>query len=111
VTSEQWHDELVLITELSKVNRQIGQYVLRALDADAKRAEPTPPDSEHALGEHLAALGQRLQERATQRTADAGRVVIDGISTDEPEQHGDTAWTQPWDDTIDRRTLPSAGTS
>lgn len=111
MTSEHWHDELVLITELSKVNRQIGQYVLRALDADAKRAAPTPPDAEHVLGEHLAALGQRLQDRATQRTLDSGRLVIEGITTDDPEQHADTAWTQPWDDTTDRRTLPSAGPS
>ncbi|RZS45093.1 hypothetical protein EV193_101979 [Herbihabitans rhizosphaerae] len=65
-----WHDELVLLSELSGVNKQLSNYVLRILDADAGRAPELPVEQEQALGKRLAELGANLQTRARHRMTD-----------------------------------------
>jgi hypothetical protein len=69
VTAPDWHDELVLVAELSSVNNQIARYVLRLLDADAGRQEQVPTADENALGGRLVDLGYALQNRAVRRAA------------------------------------------
>src|SRR5256885_6835160 len=53
VTVTDWHDELVLMAELSNVNNQIARFVLRLLDADAGRAEEVSVSDEGILGVRL----------------------------------------------------------
>lgn len=65
--SAEWRHELVLVGNLSRLNRQVATYITRSLDSDAGRVEPTPPGDEHALGERLVQLGEALQARATHR--------------------------------------------
>jgi hypothetical protein len=62
-----WHDELVLMAELSSVNNQIARFVLGLLDADAGRREPVSPTDEDKLGTRLVDLGCALQDRALHR--------------------------------------------
>jgi hypothetical protein len=83
VSGEPWRDELTLIGDMATVNRQISIYVVRALDADAGRDEPTAPAHEHALGAHLVGLGTELQTRAARRSTD----VRDRIPREHPERH------------------------
>jgi hypothetical protein len=69
VTVTDWHDELVLMAELSNVNNQIARFVLRLLDADAGRAEEVSVSDEGILGVRLVDLGYALQHRAVYRAA------------------------------------------
>ncbi|HEX2130141.1 MAG TPA: hypothetical protein VHH15_01180, partial [Actinophytocola sp.] len=69
MTDPDWHDELVLVAELSSVNNQIARYVLRLLDADAGRREQVGAADECALGGRLVDLGYALQNRAVHRAA------------------------------------------
>jgi hypothetical protein len=81
VTAPDWHDELVLVAELSSVNNQIARYVLRLLDADAGRREQVAVADECALGGRLVDLGYALQNRAVHRAAGLDsddRGAIDG---------------------------------
>lgn len=67
MTAPDWHDELVLMAELTSVNNQIARYVLRLLDADAGRREPVSVADEGGLGVRLADLGRALQDHAARR--------------------------------------------
>lgn len=67
VTVADWHDELVLMAELSSVNNQIARFVLRLLDVDAGRAEPVSATDEGRLGVRLVGIGRALQDRAVRR--------------------------------------------
>src|SRR5687767_5654562 len=67
VTAPDWHDELVLMAELSSVNNQIARFVLRLLDADAGRREQVSVADEGTLGVRLVDLGYALQDRAVFR--------------------------------------------
>jgi hypothetical protein len=67
VTAPDWHDELVLMAELSSVNNQIARFVLRLLDADAGRREQVSIADEGTLGVRLVDLGYALQDRAVYR--------------------------------------------
>jgi hypothetical protein len=69
LTAPNWHDELVLMAELSSVNNQIARFVLRLLDADAGRAEAVSVSDEGILGVRLVDLGYALQHRAVYRAA------------------------------------------
>lgn len=62
-----WHEELVLMAELSSVNNQIAKFVLRLLDADAGRREQVSVADEGNLGVRLVSLGYALQEHAADR--------------------------------------------
>jgi len=73
-----WHDENVLHAALSAINADIGRYILRALDADAGRKEPTPPSDERDLGRRLRLLGDALTRRADERDAATGHPVLEG---------------------------------
>ena len=67
VTVPDWHDELVLMAELSNVNNQIARFVLRLLDVDAGQAEPVSATDEGRLGVRLIGIGRALQDRAVCR--------------------------------------------
>lgn len=69
VAAEDWHDELVLVAELSSVNNQIARFVLRMLDVDARRREQIAVADECRLGGRLVNLGYALQDRAVHRAA------------------------------------------
>jgi hypothetical protein len=78
VTAPDWHDELTLMAELSKVNNQIARFVLGLLDADAGRREPVSVADEAYLAGRLVDVGHALQDRAIRRATapsdDAGQV-------------------------------------
>jgi hypothetical protein len=67
VTAPDWHDELVLIAELSRINGQIARFVLRWLDADAGRREQVSVADEAHLAGRLVEIGHALQDRAVHR--------------------------------------------
>jgi hypothetical protein len=69
VAAEDWHDELVLVAEMSSVNNQIARFVLRMLDSDARRNEQIAVADECRLGGRLVNLGYALQDRAVHRAA------------------------------------------
>ncbi|MFL6119699.1 hypothetical protein [Actinophytocola sp.] len=73
MAAEDWHDELVLVAELSSVNNQIARFVLRMLDTDAHRKEQMAVADECRLGGRLVNLGYALQDRAVHRAAGRGR--------------------------------------
>jgi hypothetical protein len=79
VAADDWHDELVLVAELSSVNNQIARFVLRMLDTDAQRREQIAVADECRLGGRLVNLGYALQDRAVHRAAgrhrDAGTIT------------------------------------
>jgi hypothetical protein len=79
VTAPDWHDELVLMAELSSVNNQIARFVLRLLDADAGRKEQVSVADEGNLGLRLVDLGYALQDRAVHRaiTLENGGMAIE----------------------------------
>jgi len=75
VAAEDWHDELVLVAEMSSVNNQIARFVLRMLDTDAHRQEGIAVADECRLGGRLVNLGYALQDRAVHRAAGRHRDV------------------------------------
>lgn len=62
-----YHDDKQLIANLTALNGHISRYVLRHLDAEAKRTAPTSPDDERALGLHLVRFGTAVLEGAERR--------------------------------------------
>ena len=72
VSDPDWHDELVLVAEMSSVNNQIARFVLRLLDADAGRRQQISVADEAHLAGRLVDLGHALQDRATRRAAAPG---------------------------------------
>jgi hypothetical protein len=72
--TESWREELALTGELATVQKQISAYIIRALNADADREEPTTPAHEHALGTRLVDLGSKLQARASRAANTQGNV-------------------------------------
>jgi hypothetical protein len=68
-TDQDWPEDKALIAELSRLNGQVAQYVLRHLDADAGRAAPVSIDDETALAEHMTVLAAALQARVDRRAA------------------------------------------
>ncbi len=69
MAAKDWHDELVLVAELSSVNNQIARFVLNLLDTDAKRRDQIAVADECRLGGRLVNLGYALQDRAVHRAA------------------------------------------
>jgi hypothetical protein len=94
--SEPWHDELTLLSDLATAQRQISAYVLRALDADAKRDEPTAPSDEHALGTRLVDLGSKLQARANRRAGNAREHVEKKHPTRDTARDRPRETATPW---------------
>jgi len=88
VAAEDWHDELVLVAEMSSINNQIARFVLRMLDTDAQRREQIAVADECRLGGRLVNLGYALQDRAVHRAA--GRRRDGGPITETPCVRGQT---------------------
>ena len=86
VAADDWHDELVLVAEMSSINNQIARFVLRMLDTDARRREQIGVADECRLGGRLVNLGYALQDRAVHRAA--GRSRDGGAITETPCVHG-----------------------
>lgn len=72
MAAKDWHDELVLVAELSSVNNQIARFVLGLLDSDALRREQMAVGDECRLGGRLVNLGYALQDRAVHRATGRG---------------------------------------
>lgn len=88
MAADEWHDELVLVAELSSVNNQIARFVLRMLDTDAQRREGIAVADECRLGGRLVNLGYALQDRAVHRAA--GRHRDAANITEAPCSRGNT---------------------
>jgi hypothetical protein len=99
VTAPDWHDELVLIAELSRVNGQIARFVLRLLDADAGRREQVSVADETYLAGRLVDIGHALRDRAIHRATappeNAGLVPGSLRRQLEPGRHMTTAGGKP----------------
>jgi hypothetical protein len=100
VTLADWHDELVLMSELSSVNNQIARFVLRLLDVDAGRAEPVSTTDEGRLGTRLIGIGRVLQDRAVcrARALEKAKLAIEvpsSIRHIEPDRNMATAGGKP----------------
>jgi hypothetical protein len=53
--------------DLTVVNTQLGRYVLRFLDEDARRRDPISPADEHTLADRLAEAAEAIRARAARR--------------------------------------------
>jgi len=100
VSASEWHEELVLMAELSSVNNQIARFVLRLLDADAGRKEQVSVVDEGRLGMRLVDLGQALQDRAAQRATRMAekriaREVPGSLLRLEPRREKVSPWDKP----------------
>jgi hypothetical protein len=71
-----WWEESNFIAELSSLNTWIGRYVMRYLDADARRTQPATTQDDQALGDRLVALGLAMQTKARQGELNHGGPVI-----------------------------------
>ena len=71
-SDETAHLDGRLMHELTNVNYQLSQYVLRFLDADARRVSPTPVADELALASCLETAANAIRARAERRSRDAG---------------------------------------
>jgi hypothetical protein len=61
------HEDGLLMHELTVVNAMLGKYVLRYLDADARRADPIPTAEERSLADRLTAAADGIRTRAARR--------------------------------------------
>jgi len=75
---QEFHEDKQLIADLAALNEQLSRYVLRYLDADARRAEPVSVTDERTFAQALCAMADRLQERAAQRAASSTPPVLKG---------------------------------
>lgn len=87
------HQDRLLMAEIGKLNKQLSQYLLRYLDAEADRVEPVSLNEERALAEAMVALASKVFERANRRvpanttpTAIEGEVTLRGITTGRPSE-------------------------
>ncbi len=75
---EGFHDDKQLMADLSALNGLLSRYVLRQLDADAERIRPTSIADERALAEIMAALANKVQERANRRAGTDTTPALEG---------------------------------
>lgn len=61
------HHDTVLMAEVTEVNTLLGRYVLRFLDADARRTAPLSTTDERVLARRVAAIAEGLHARADRR--------------------------------------------
>lgn len=78
---DTYHHDKQLLADLSSLNGQISRYVLRYLDAEAKRGVPTTPDDERALATRIIQVGEALEARAKSRITTAESTVLNGAVT------------------------------
>jgi hypothetical protein len=62
------HEDGLLMHDVTVINAKLGKYVLRYLDADAKRINPIPIADEHALADDLTTVANSIRTRATRRS-------------------------------------------
>ena len=78
------HDDNVLMAEISALNEQLGQYVLRFLAADTLQAEPMSPQVERDLADQVAKVADGMLTRAVQRELEGDPApLIQSCSSDE----------------------------
>lgn len=89
------HQDRVLMAEIGNLNKQLSQYLLRYLDAEADRAEPVSLTEERALAEGMVTLASKMFERANRRVASGtptaaieGEATLRGITTGRPSERG-----------------------
>jgi hypothetical protein len=80
------HQDGVLMAQVSKLNEQLGRYVLRFLAADALDAKPMSPQAERLLAERVADLADDMRARAErrQRHGDPAPLVQRCLSDEQP---------------------------
>jgi hypothetical protein len=67
-----------LMAELSKANYELSRYVLRFLDADARRTTPIPVADELALASCLETAANAIRARAERRQDTASGDIAEG---------------------------------
>lgn len=82
-----WRDDKALIAELSTLNTKVTRYILRQLDADARRTAPPSVTEERALGRCLAVIATKLAARADRREVLDTRAQLPAL---EPSPETDT---------------------
>jgi hypothetical protein len=87
------YQDRVLMAEIGDLNKQLSQYLLRYLDAEAERAKPVSLAEERALAEGMVALASKMFERASRRApastspvAIEGEATLRGITTGRPSE-------------------------
>jgi hypothetical protein len=78
------HQDGVLMAHVSKLNDQLGRYVLRFLAADALHAEPMSPQAEDSLAERVADVADAMRARADRRAQHGDPApLIERVSSDD----------------------------
>jgi hypothetical protein len=80
------HQDGALMANASKLNEQLGRYVLRFLAADALDAEPMSPQAERILAERVADIADAMRARAERRErhGNPAPLVRPPLSDDQP---------------------------
>lgn len=74
-------DDKQLIADLATLNGQLSRYVLRMLDADAKRVQSVNVPDERRFAQTLRTMADRLEERADRRAAPDTSSALEGDAT------------------------------
>jgi hypothetical protein len=75
---QAYRDDKQLMADLAALNEQLGQYVVRMLDADARRAEPVSVADERRFAQTLCTIADRVEQRADRRAASDTSAVLEG---------------------------------
>jgi hypothetical protein len=75
---QAFHDDKQLMADLATINEQLGRYVLRMLDADARRVEPARVADELRFAQMLRTVATRLEARADRRTESDAPSALEG---------------------------------
>lgn len=78
---QAFHDDKQLMADAAALNEQLSRYVLRMLDADARRAEPVSVAEERQFAQALCTMADRLEHRADRRAASDTPSVLEGDAT------------------------------
>lgn len=78
---QAFHADKQLMADLAKINEQLSRYVLRMLDADARRVEPVRVADELRFAQTLRTVADRLEARADRRAASDAPSALEGEAT------------------------------
>lgn len=75
---QAYHDDNQLVADLAALNEQLSRYVVRMLDADARRTEPISVADERRFAQRLCTMAGRVEQRADRRAASDTPSLLEG---------------------------------
>jgi len=75
---QAYRDDKQLVADLAALNEQLSRYVVRMLDADARRTEPVSVADEWRFAQRLRTMADRVKQRADRRGAPDTPSLLEG---------------------------------